>query len=402
MFVAWGVEQTLLYNDAYATILANKHSNALGRPFMQVWSEIEADLIPIVEQAYAGLPVHMDDITLMMNRRGYVEETHFAFSYTPARGKDGIVQGLFCACTEITEQVLAERLRAADTERQRRLFEQAPGFITILRGPEHVFEFANATFRRLFGEREFVGKTVREAFPELAGQGFYELLDRVYQSGERFVADHVPILLYPSGSQPVERVLDFIYEPVVDETGTVTGIFVEGHDATDAHRAATELRESEERNRRIVEGVKDHSIFTVDDRNRVLDWTPGAEAVFGWSAEEIQGRSADILFTPEDREAGVPAEELATARQKGARMTSAGTCAATGAASSRTGPFAPSTTPKVQLPDSSRLPVTRQSAGLSRRHSVTPNSASDWPLRPQTTRYGTGTSPQTTFNGMKR
>ena len=49
------------------------------------------------------------------------------------------------------------------------MFEQAPGFITILRGPEHTYEFANATYRRLFGDRELIGKTVREAFPDLAG-----------------------------------------------------------------------------------------------------------------------------------------------------------------------------------------------------------------------------------------
>jgi PAS domain S-box-containing protein len=317
MFVAWGPAQILLYNDAYAVVLADKHPAALGRPFLDVWSEIKADLIPIVEQAYGGKPVHMDDITLMMDRRGYVEETHFAFSYTPVRVAGGVVDGFFCACTEITEQVLGERRRAADTERQRRLFEQAPGFITILRGPDHVFEFANATYRRLFGDRDFVGKTVREAFPELASQGFFELLDRVYQSGERFVADRTTIRLDRAGTAPEALVLDFIYEPVTDDTGRVTGIFVEGHDATEAHRAEAELRESEERNRRLIEGVKDHSIFTVDAANRVFDWTPGAEAVFGWSADEMKGNSADILYTPEDRAAGVPERELATARAEG-------------------------------------------------------------------------------------
>jgi PAS domain S-box-containing protein len=317
MFVAWGPEQILLYNDAYAVVLADKNPGALGRPFLDVWSEIKADLIPIVEQAYGGVPVHMDDITLMMDRRGYVEETHFAFSYTPVRVAGGVVDGFFCACTEITEQVLGERRRAADTERQRRLFEQAPGFITILRGPDHVFEFANVTYRRLFGERDFVGKSVREAFPELGSQGFFELLDRVYQSGERFVADRTTIRLDRLGTGPEELVLDFIYEPVTDDAGRVTGIFVEGHDATEAHRAEAELRESEERNRRMVEGVKDHSIFTVDAANQVLDWTPGAEAVFGWSADEMKGESADILYTPEDRVARVPERELATARAKG-------------------------------------------------------------------------------------
>jgi PAS domain S-box-containing protein len=317
MFVAWGPEQILLYNDAYAVVLADKHPGALGRPFLEVWSEIKADLIPIVDQAYGGLPVHMDDITLMMDRRGYVEETHFAFSYTPVRVAEGVVEGFFCACMEITEQVLGERRRAADTERQRRLFEQAPGFIAILQGPDHVFEFGNATYRRLFGERDFVGKTVRETFPELESQSFFDLLDRVYQTGERFVADRTPIRLDHAGTGPEELVLDFIYEPVTDEAGRVTGIFVEGHDATEAHRAESELRESEERNRRMVEGVKDHAIFTVDGANRVLDWTPGAQAVFGWSADEMKGNSADILFTAEDRAADVPSRELETARANG-------------------------------------------------------------------------------------
>ena len=112
MFVAWGPERTLLYNDAYAEILVAKHPGALGRDFLEVWSEIRSELAPIVDQAYAGKPVHMDDITLFMERRGYSEETHFAFSYTPVRGEDGAVSGFFCPCIEITAQVLAERRQA--------------------------------------------------------------------------------------------------------------------------------------------------------------------------------------------------------------------------------------------------------------------------------------------------
>ena len=168
MFVAWGPERTLVYNDAYAEILAGKHPGALGRDLLEAWHEIRADLSPIVEQAYAGRPVHMDDIAFVMHRKGYAEETHFAFSYTPVRGEDGAVAGFFCPCVEITEQVLGHRRRAADAERQRRLFEQAPGFIAVLHGPEHVLEFANAAYRRLTGDRGFVGRTVRDAIPELA------------------------------------------------------------------------------------------------------------------------------------------------------------------------------------------------------------------------------------------
>ena len=317
MFIAWGDRRTLLYNEGYAEVLADKHPSAMGADFLDVWSEIRADLDPIVEQAYDGKPVHMDDIQLMMLRKGYLEETHFAFSYTPVRGEDGTVAGFFCPCIEITEQVLAERRRLADTERQRRLFEQAPGFIAILDGPRHTFEFANAAYRRLTGDRALVGKDVCQALPELIGQGFFELLDQVYRTGERVVARDASIVLDGPHGQPEQRFLDFIYEPVSDAAGEVTGIFVEGHDVTEGHRARTDLRESEERNRRIVEGVKDHSIFTTDARGIIVDWTPGAQTVFGWSAQEICGQSADVLYTPEDLAAGVPAREMETARAEG-------------------------------------------------------------------------------------
>jgi PAS domain-containing protein len=140
MFIVWGTGRTLLYNDAYADVLVGKHPLALGNDFLKVWHEISDDLAPIVEQAYAGEPVHMDDITLIMERRGYSEETHFAFSYTPVRDESGAVAGFFCPCTEITGQVMAERRLAAETQRQRRLFEQAPGL-------HHDPEWAGAYFR---------------------------------------------------------------------------------------------------------------------------------------------------------------------------------------------------------------------------------------------------------------
>lgn len=233
MFIAWGVDFALLYNDGYAEILGSKHPAAMGRPFLDVWSEIAEDLRPIVNETMSGAPVHMDDITLVMERHGYPEETHFAFSYTPIRGENGQVDGFFCPCTETTQQVMAERRLASEHERQRRLFERAPGFITILSSPEHRFEFVNEAYSRLFGGRDFVGRTVREVFPDLEGQGFFELLDQVYATGKRYVAHHVPVQLQAKYEEAKEeRFLDFIYEPVTDDQGQVTGIFCEGYDVT--------------------------------------------------------------------------------------------------------------------------------------------------------------------------
>jgi signal transduction histidine kinase len=247
MFMAWGAQKTWLCNDAFTPILGRKHPAALGLPMLEVWAEVAEALAPMLDRAFAGEPVHRNDIELMLDRRGHLEEAHFAFSYTPARDERGVVVGLFGVCVETTERVLSERRQAAATDRQRKMFEQAPGFITILHGPEHVFEFANRAYVRLVGNRELLGRTVREAFPELADQGFFERLDRVYVTGERYVATHVPIRLGHAGAAPVERFLDFIYEPMVNEEGRITGIFVEGHDVTEVHLAQEALRSRERR-----------------------------------------------------------------------------------------------------------------------------------------------------------
>ena len=249
MFMAWGAEQTWLYNDAFVPILGAKHPAALGRPALaEVWSEAREVLTPLFDRVFAGEPVHMDDFAIMLDRHGRLEEAHFAFSYTPARDEAGVVCGLFGACIETTDRILASRREMAAMERQRRMFEQAPSFVCMLGGPQHVFEFVNKAHRQLFGSASWVGKPVREAFSDLAGQGYFERLDEVYRTGKRYVADAAPITFRRApGEAAEERLLSFIYEPVVDDAGQVTGIFCEGFDVTETHRAQQKLREADRR-----------------------------------------------------------------------------------------------------------------------------------------------------------
>ena len=147
---------------------------------LDVWAEVEADLTPLSDKVFAGEPVHMTDIELYLDRPGRLREAHFAFSYTPVRDDAGPVLGLYCVCVETTDQVLAERRRAADAERQRAMFQQMPGFVAMLSGPDHVFDYVNDAYVTLTGAREFLGQSVPDVLPELATQGFYDLLDTVY------------------------------------------------------------------------------------------------------------------------------------------------------------------------------------------------------------------------------
>jgi signal transduction histidine kinase len=124
MFVAWGEELGFLYNDPYAEILGAKHPAALGSRFHDIWSEIWPDISPLIEAALAGHASYREDLPLLMNRKGYDEQTWFTFSYSPVRDESGDVAGMFCAVHETTEKVLAERaLREYNETLERRVNE---------------------------------------------------------------------------------------------------------------------------------------------------------------------------------------------------------------------------------------------------------------------------------------
>ncbi|MFC7478252.1 PAS domain S-box protein [Dankookia sp. GCM10030260] len=79
----------------------------------------------------------------------------------------------------------------------------------------------------------------------------------------------------------------------------------------------TRLQTTEERFRLIVENARDYAILVTDAEDRITDWTPGAEAVFGWTAEEAIGQPSSLIFTPEDRTGRVDVDEAETARREG-------------------------------------------------------------------------------------
>ncbi|MGH2448806.1 MAG: ATP-binding protein [Chloroflexota bacterium] len=129
-----------------------------------------------------------------------------------------------------------------DTSAQARMTQwmaQAPAVIAILQGPEHRFVLANEQYRELVG-REVLGKTLLEALPEVAGQGFNELLDRVYETGEPFV-DKETFARLDRGSGLEDIYFDFVYAPIRDACGRVEAVFVHAIDVTDKVQARKAL-----------------------------------------------------------------------------------------------------------------------------------------------------------------
>lgn len=125
----------------------------------------------------------------------------------------------------------------------RRLFMQAPSFMVVLRGPEHVVELVNNAYLQLIGHRDVVGLPIRQALPEVVEQGFPDLLDKVLATAEAFVGRQIKIGLQREPDAPLEeRYLDFVYQPIVEGDGSVSGVFVEGVDITEQVQAQDQQR----------------------------------------------------------------------------------------------------------------------------------------------------------------
>ncbi len=243
MLIVWGPDQITLYNDGYAQMCGDRHPAAFGHPFRELWYDIWDQVDPIISAAYAGQGTSMDDIEFTMHRRGYPEETHFSFSYTPVRDPWGTVLGMFCACSEITAEVLMRREQQTMRERFMQVFELSQGGIAMLSGENHVFDYANEEYYSMIGDRDIIGKTVAEAVSEVVRQGYIEILDTVYQTGETYVARDVPIELNrgPAGEKQ-NRIIDFAYQPMRNPDGRIGGILVQARDVTEL-RAEEKHRE---------------------------------------------------------------------------------------------------------------------------------------------------------------
>ena len=164
----------------------------------------------------------------------------------PLRDEEGAIERWLGVGSDVHETRMAEQ--AVRTERARlvEMFRQAPAFMAMLRGPEHVFERTNRQYQDLIGNREVLGKPLREALPEAAEQGFVAILDRVYQTGEPFVANGLSISIARIPGQPMEeRYLDFVYQPMREADDTISGILVLGVDGTERKRAEAALVQSE-------------------------------------------------------------------------------------------------------------------------------------------------------------
>lgn len=263
-------------NPAYLAIVHASRDDLLGRPLMDVFPENGDSgqrLLASFDKVFTtGEPDTLAFLTYPMpdpDRPGQTRMRYWTCVHTPIKDETGQTNFLVQNTVDVTDLVqlkeasrppfglareevaLLERAREAERQQQkaqadlsnfRRLFERAPGSIAVLWGPTHIFAFANNEYRKLVG-RNVVGLPIREALPEIDGQGFFEMLDEVYTTGRRRSGQNQRVLLRDEPSAaPREAYLDFSYDPITDDSGAVNAILVQAMDRTESVLASNRQR----------------------------------------------------------------------------------------------------------------------------------------------------------------
>lgn len=255
MFVWWGPQMITIYNDAYRLIMGEKHPQGLGEAGPLVWSEIWDVVGPLADQVMnEGVSNWAEDQLLFINRRGYIEESYFTFSYSPVLDDSGNVGGVFCACTETTEKVLAVRKIQESERTLRNTILQSPAAMCILKGPSFVVEIANARMFELWGRsaEELLNKPIFEGLPEAAFNGVEALLSHVYTTGETVSRNEFPVTL-PRNETPKTVYVNFVCQALKEGDGSVTRVIAVATDVTGQAAARKRLEENELELQRRVE-----------------------------------------------------------------------------------------------------------------------------------------------------
>ncbi len=177
-------------------------------------------------------------------------------------------------------------------------FMEAPAIFCIVRGPYHVFEMANPLYTELVGNREIIGKPVRDAFPELEGQGYFELLDEVYKNKHQFVGKELPFSI--DKGKGLELIfVTFIYQAITNNLNQSEGILIYATDVTEQVNARNILQKSEE-NFKHLANMSPQIIWTarpdgyVDYYNKRWYEYGGLENIFGDESWETMIHPQDI------------------------------------------------------------------------------------------------------------
>ncbi|MBB2905593.1 PAS domain-containing sensor histidine kinase [Agrobacterium pusense] len=293
----WGPEFVAFYNDAYAPTIGNKHPHAFGRPAREYWNELWDDLEPLLQRVLAkGETVAAKDRPFYIERHGYPETVYFDISYSPVADQDGTVRGVFCIVNETTERVKADAALRESEERLRAIFAQSAAGIALgdLTGK---LLSVNDHFCRIVGRPrdELIGIRMQEiTFADDLPEN-QRLFQHMVQTGESFEIEK----RYVRGDGSLVWVANSV-SAIRDDGGNMSQAVAISVDIGERRHA----QEIEKHLASMIASSND-AIMGIDLDMKITSWNAAAEKLYGYSQDEVVGRSV-LMLVPDGRQEEEP------------------------------------------------------------------------------------------------
>ena len=244
-------------NTQYLKFMGNRP--IIGKKMMEVLPElIGQGFEQIIDQVYeTGEPFIGKEMPItIIQENGQQKQIFINLNYQPIKNEYDKIERILVFAYDVTELILGRKHLKQNMDMIEKMYLTSPAFVSTHVGPEHRYELVNASYQKLFGNRELVGKPIMEALPELAGQGFDKILDNVYQTGEMFLGNEMSAwVAYDKGLEPVERFFNFSYQPIYDEENQISGILTFGYEVTEEILGKKMQQQSAERFQLLAEAM---------------------------------------------------------------------------------------------------------------------------------------------------
>jgi len=255
-----------LTNPLYQQVVGGKR-NLLGKPIREALPELEGQgIYELLDDVYkTGRPYIDNERLVKLDRtgKGVLEDVYFNFIFQAIRNEREETEGIFIHAVDITELVASKKRAEESEERFKSFVLNSPMPIGIYVGREMRIQTANDAILETWDrDKSVIGKTFREALPELEGQPFYQLLDDVYTSGRTYQATAERVDLFRRGKMEVTY-YNFIYKALRDANGEIYGVINTGVEVTDLVQARQKLMETQE-NLRLAIDVAELGTWHVD------------------------------------------------------------------------------------------------------------------------------------------
>jgi two-component system, chemotaxis family, CheB/CheR fusion protein len=298
--------------------LVELRESDLGRPVTDLAQKFTDDKLLPDARAVLQKLVPVEREIRSHSGRWYLRRT------LPYRTAENHIEGVVITFVDIAARKLAEAEILSTQARLQSTLEQMPTAVVMVQAPGGRLLFANKQAASLFNN-SFPTPVPGDPMP-----AFYPILAGRHAGGEFYRAEEWPLARALAANEAITdqevtvtvgdgRELSLLMgaAPVRDPDGKTVAVVGTFTDITQRKSGERRLSQVEERFKMLVESARDFAIFAVDTKGRVLTWNAGAERILGWPEKEIIGQWGAILFTPEDRGALVPEEELRQAEETG-------------------------------------------------------------------------------------